>query len=61
MKNQSLTISGLAIVVLSQVFTPDEASSLVDAAVAIINAAGIIMVYYGRYRQGDIDLLGRKK
>ena len=57
---QSITISGAAIVVLSMVFSPEEASALVAAVVGVVKAVGILMVYYGRYRQGDITWYGRK-
>lgn len=58
--NQSLTISGAAVVVLSMIFSPEEASALVAAAVGVVKAAGILMIYWGRYRQGDINWYGKK-
>jgi len=58
--NQSLTITGIAVFVLAQVFTPEEANQLVDAGFALLNAVGILMAYFGRYRQGDITWYGRK-
>jgi len=58
--NQSMTMSGVIILVLSLVFTPEESSQLVDAGFAVLNAVGIMMAYWGRFRQGDITFWGKK-
>ena len=58
--NQSLTISGIVVFVLAQVFTPDEANQIVQAGFMVANVVGILMAYYGRYRQGDITWYGKK-
>ena len=60
MFNQSMTITGIAILVLSQVFTADEANTLVNFALSAMEVGGILLAYWGRYRQGDITFWGKK-
>ena len=65
MKNQSLTLVSLAVIVLGQLLrgagfeVVDE--NLTQFIIVSSQALGAIGVYYGRFRQGDINLLGRKK
>jgi len=63
--NVSLTITGLVIfiigVILDKLGVPiaeGAVESFVSTAVEVI---GAIVTYVGRYRQGDISLIGRKK
>lgn len=54
----SLTITGLITLVLSQFLPLEEVSQFVDSAALVITS---LMIWYGRYRQGDISLWGVKK
>ena len=62
--NQSVTISGVIIMILAMVIEPSEAETVVNNVVKIIDLSlpivGIIMTYWGRYRQGDINWYGGK-
>ncbi|MGH7391441.1 MAG: hypothetical protein ACREM3_18570 [Candidatus Rokuibacteriota bacterium] len=68
----SMTISGLIITIvgflLQQLGVPyaeEELRGLVGHAVAIValvgQAAGIVIAWYGRYRQGDVTLIGQRR
>lgn len=50
----SLTITGLLVVILSQ-FVP------IEEAETVIGAIGIIISWFGRFRLGDLTLLGTRK
>ena len=52
--NFSLTITGLLTLILSQ-FTP------IEELEVVLEAVGIIMTWYGRYRAGGINVFGLKK
>lgn len=54
----SLTITGLITLVLSQFLPLEEVSPFVDSAALIITT---LVIWYGRYRQGDINWFGGKK
>lgn len=59
----SVTIASLLVLILGflglgEVVSEDEAAKVIDAVVQI---AGIIGVWYGRFRQGDINVVGLKK
>jgi hypothetical protein len=54
----SLTITGIITMLLSQVLPVEEVGPVVDAF-ALIITTGII--WYGRYRQGDITWYGTKR
>lgn len=65
MKKQSLTIVGLAVIILTFLFervgldiAQGDLATTINTLVKII---GFAITYYGRYRQGDINLVGRKK
>ena len=64
-RNTSMTISGVAIVLLSFVLEPSDAETVVNNIVAaaelILPVVGIALTYWGRYRQGDITWYGAKK
>ena len=59
-----MTLSGLAIVVLSFVIEPGDAETVVNnilaAADLILPVVGIALTYIGRVRQGDITWYGAK-
>lgn len=50
----SVTITGLALAILSQFIPMEEAQT-------IASALGIIIAWYGRYRIGDITWFGTRK
>ena len=52
--NMSLTITGLIILIISQFVPAEEVETVMEAI-------GIIISWYGRYRLGDISLFGSKK
>jgi len=59
----SVTIASLVVIIagflgLGDIFPQEEVESFVNI---ILQAVGIIGVWYGRYRQGDISALGMKK
>ena len=51
--NYSLTITGLIILIASQFVPAEEIETVMEAV-------GIIVAWYGRFRAGGIDILGRK-
>ena len=51
--NYSLTISGLVVLVLSQFVPAEEAET-------VLEAVGILVAWYGRFRVGDISWYGKK-
>lgn len=58
----SLTITSLVVLVagllgFGDLFTEGEVTEVVNAVIQIV---GVFGVWYGRYRQGDVDILGRK-
>lgn len=55
----SLTIKGLIIAILS-IFI-DNTELVGSLANDIVLVVGILVAWYGRYRQGDIDITGLKK
>lgn len=54
MSKISMTISGIVMLLAAQ-FVP------VDELEVVMEAVGIILAWYGRYRVGDITLLGIRK
>ena len=59
----SVTITSLIVLVVGllgvgDVFPKSEVATVVNAVVQIV---GVVGVWYGRYRQGDINLFGQKK
>lgn len=52
----SLTLQGLLVIVLSLVI--DNAEIANQLAMDIVMVIGIAIAWYGRYRQGDIDIAG---
>lgn len=62
MFNVSLTISGLATMLVSKLvgeaFTADEVQAFVNVGGFLV---GFAMTYWGRYRQGDISWWGGRK
>jgi len=52
--NFSLTITGLLTLILSQIVPVEELE-------VVLEAAGILMTWYGRYRAGGINVFGVKK
>jgi len=52
--NFSLTITGLLTLILSQLVPLGELE-------VVLEALGIIMTWYGRYRAGGINIFGVKK
>ena len=63
--NRSLTITGLVVLVggfLAEKFgIPLADGALEITIITLIEIFGAIIAYIGRYRQGDINILGRKK
>ena len=64
MKNQSLTISGLAITLLAFIsqqfdlgFSQSEVSEIV---MGVVQVTGIFLAWHGRTRKKDINLFGRR-
>lgn len=61
----SLTIQGLLIAVLSLLFPVEEVELLAHSVVQVIAnvgvVVGLIMSWYGRYRQGNISVFGFRK
>lgn len=65
MKNQSLTITGLIVTLLSTLsqnlnlgFNDGDIASLVMAGFQI---GGILVAWYGRVRKGDVNSFGKRK
>lgn len=59
----SVTITSLIVLVagllgVGDVFPKDEVSTVVNAVVQIV---GVVGIWVGRYRQGDINVFGVKK
>jgi len=54
----SLTITGVLIIILSQFI---ELATAQELAADISLIIGVIAAWYGRYRLGDLDLLGKRK
>ena len=54
----SLTITGILTIILSQVLEATVAQELATDLVLIV---GIIVTWIGRYRIGDLTLLGTRK
>ena len=65
MKNQSLTILGLVVILIGYLFQVsgvDVAPDKIQTAIEVIwQGIGILISWYGRYRQGDIKWFGLKK
>ena len=64
MNKQSLTITGIIVVLLAFILDKTgvgyDMSQLQNAIEGIAYLAGLVMAFYGRYRHGDINPLGRK-
>lgn len=56
----SVTLSGLLVTILSLVFTPEEANTFIEFIDKFILVIGILLTYWGRYRQGDLTWYGKK-
>lgn len=50
----SITITGLIILLVSQFVPAEEVETVMEAV-------GIIIAWYGRYRLGDISIFGSRK
>ena len=65
MKNQSLTVGGLAIlalIFLGESVGIEIGSEEINTTLTTLGkACGIAVAWYGRFRQGDINIFGRKK
>jgi uncharacterized membrane protein len=68
MNKYSLTFAGVIGVLIGYILryfgitaSDEEVSTVVEAISALATTAGIILTWYGRYRQGDVNLLGVKK
>ena len=61
---QSLTITGLVVLILGFVFSkmgiPLAEGSLETTITTLVQIAGGVIVWWGRYRQGDISVFGGK-
>jgi len=53
----SLTIKGVIVLLLSQVLPLEEVEPVINALTLVIST---LMIWYGRYRQGDITWYGKK-
>ena len=58
MKNFSVTITGLLAVILGLVIENQQVVS--ELATDLVTVVGILVAWYGRWRQGDISLVGLK-
>ena len=65
MNNQSLTITGLVVILLGFLLqrsgmevAPEEIQTTIEV---LAQLAGIIIAWYGRVRHGDISILGKKR
>jgi len=65
MEKQSITITGLLIALVSLILqkfgvnvTNEEVGGLI---LNILQNLGILLAWYGRWRKGDINLIGKKK
>ena len=58
MQNYSMTITGIIVMILSQ-FAPEMEVQSVEVE-TILAAIGIIVAWYGRWRQGDVSIVGVK-
>jgi hypothetical protein len=59
----SKTIAGLIVTILgmfgvAQIASDTEITRLIDL---LMQAGGIVMAWYGRYRVGDINAMGKRK
>lgn len=61
MNKLSLTIVGLVIMVLSIIGINVSEGDLITTITTITTVIGGLTVYYGRWRQGDINFFGIKK
>lgn len=65
MKKQSLTITSLVVgiiaVILSKIGVQVGGEALTTTVLTIVQIISAIGVYVGRYRKGDISIVGRKK
>jgi len=65
MGNKSLTITGLVAMLIGFAFQNAgfdvEATKIDDFLMVFSQLIGMVGVYWGRYRQGDITLFGTKK
>lgn len=57
----SVTYIGLIVTALSLVFKDISPEALNTTVTTIVTIIGLIVAWYGRYRQGDITILGFKK
>lgn len=64
MQKQSLTITGLIVMLIGFLFQQAgydiEQTKIDDFVMVLVQIIGMIGVYWGRYRQGDITLIGKK-
>jgi len=58
MQNYSMTIVGVIVMIASQ-FAPEMEVQSVEVE-TILAAVGIIVAWYGRWRQGDVSIVGVK-
>ncbi len=54
----SLTVGGIITMLLSQILPIEEVGPVVDAVVLILST---VMIWWGRYRLGDITWWGGRK
>ena len=61
---QSLTLIGLAVVIFGFIFSkmgiPIAEGSLETTLTTLVQIVGGVIVWYGRFRQGDINFFGGK-
>lgn len=61
----SLTLSGLVVMLLATFAKSSgvniEMEALNVTVATIVQFGSVVAIYYGRYRQGDVSLLGFKK
>lgn len=64
MKNQSLTITGVIVMIIAVIFEKsgvEIGSAEIQTCIEVLMAAGgVIVTWYGRWKQGDINIFGRK-
>ena len=57
----SQTIAGLIVLVLGLLGLQVAESDVLEVVTALMTVVGIVWTYWGRYRQGDINVVGIKK
>lgn len=64
MEKQSLTMIGLAVMILGFIFSkmgiPIAEGNLEITLTTLVQIVGGVVIWYGRWRQGDVNWFGKK-